>query len=165
MARSDMFLKATGQRSGAILGEANDKIFINQIDVVDWSWGMTAPSTLAGQRTGRVQLSELKLVKRADKASTALMSVLKDNELMPSVVLTVRKSGGPGQSLPYLIVTLTDARINTYNINSTVGEEGAPLLLEHISLSFKSITIDYTPQTGTGGAAGASSFTGQAGPT
>ena len=165
MARSDMFLKATGQRSGAILGEANDKIFINQIDVVDWSWGMTAPSTLAGQRTGRVQLSELKLVKRADKASTALMSVLSSNEVMPTAVLTVRKSGGAGQSLPYFILTLTNARINSYNINSTVGEDGAPLLLEHIGMTFKTITIDYTPQTATGGAAGASSFSVDAGPT
>ena len=165
MARSDMFLKATGQRSGVILGEANDKIFLNQIDIVDWSWGMTSPSTLAGQRTGRVQLSELKIVKRADRASTALMSVLDANEVMPTAVLTVRKSGGAGQSLPYFVLTLTDARINSYNINSTIGEDGAPLLLEHLGLTFKSITIDYTPQTSTGGASGASSFTGDAGPT
>ncbi len=164
MARSDMFLKATGQRTGAILGEANDKTFVNQIDVVDWSWGMTAPSTLGGQRTGRVQLSELKIVKRVDRASTALMSVLNANEIMPTAVLTVRKSGGVGQVLPYFILTLTDARINTYNVNSTIGEDGAPLLLEHISLTFKKITVDYTPQTAAGGAAGASSFTGEAGP-
>jgi type VI secretion system secreted protein Hcp len=165
MARSDMFFKATGQRSGAILGEANDKTFVNQIDIVDWSWGMTAPSTVAGQRTGRVQLGELRIVKRADKASTALMSVLNNNETMPTAVLTVRKSGGDNQSLPYFIVTLSDARINSYNVNSTIGEDGAPLLLEHLGLTFKSITIDYTPQTATGGAAGASSFTGIAGPT
>ena len=164
MARSDMFLKATGQRTGAIRGETNDKIFVDQIDVVDWSWGMAAPSAVGGDRLGRVQLSELKLVKRADKASTALMAVLNDNELMPTVVLTVRKSGGVGLSLPYFVVTLAQARINSYNINSTVGEDGAPVLMEHLSLTFKSITIDYTPQTGTGGAAGASSFTGQAGP-
>ena len=163
MARSDMFLKATGQRTGAIRGEANDKIYIDQIDVVDWSWGMAAPSAVGGDRRA-VQLSELKLVKRADRASTALMSVLSDNEIMPTVVLTVRKSGGAGMSLPYFVVTLAQARINSYNINSTVGEDGAPLLMEHLSLTFTSITVDYTPQTGTGGAAGACSFTGNAGP-
>ncbi|MBA4177835.1 MAG: type VI secretion system tube protein Hcp [Leptothrix sp. (in: Bacteria)] len=159
-----MFLKATGQRSGEIVGESNDKNFPNQIDVVDWSWGMSAPTAVGGQRAGRVQLGELKLVKKVDKASTALMSVLNTNEVMPTAVLTVRKAGGPGASLPYFIVKLTQARINTYAVNSTVDETGTPVLMENITFTFKSITIDYTPQSATGGALGASSFTGQAGP-
>ena len=94
MARSDMFLKATGQRSGAVVGESNDKNFPGQIDVVDWSWGMSAPSTVGGQRSGRTSLDELKIVKRVDKASTALMAVLNTNDVLSTVVLTVRKSGG-----------------------------------------------------------------------
>jgi type VI secretion system secreted protein Hcp len=159
-----MFLKATGQRSGEIVGESNDKNFVGQIDVVDWSWGMTAPSALGGQRTGRVQLSELKIVKRADKASTSLMAVLNTNEVMPNAVLTVRKAAGSGPPLPYFVVKLTQARINSYAVNSTIGHDGTPELLEHLSLSFKSITIDYTPQSATGAGMGASSFTGQAGP-
>lgn len=164
MARSDMFLKATGQRSGEIVGESNDKNFPGQIDVVDWSWGMSAPSAVGGQRTGRVQLGELKLVKRADKASTALMSVLSTNELMPNVALTVRKAAGTGPALPYFVVKLTQARINSYTVNSSIGADGSPELLEHLSLSFKTITVDYTPQSATGAGMGASSFTGQAGP-
>ncbi len=159
-----MFLKATGQRSGEILGESNDKNFPNQIDVVDWSWGMSAPTALGGQRSGRVSLSELKLVKRVDKASTALMAVLNTNEVMPNVVLTVRKAAGAGAPLPYFIVKLSQARINTYNVQSVMDEGGTPVLMENVSLTFKSITIDYTPQSATGGAVGASSFTGQAGP-
>lgn len=159
-----MFLKATGQRSGEIVGESTDKNFPGLIDVVDWSWGMNAPSALGGQRTGRVQLGELKIVKRADKASTALMAVLNTNEVMPSAVLTVRKSAGNAPPLPYFVVKLTQARINTYAVNSSIGPDGTPELLEHLSLSFKSITIDYTPQSATGGGTGASSFTGQAGP-
>ena len=158
-----MFLKATGQRSGEIAGETSDKAYPNQIDVVDWSWGMTAPSAINGQRTGRVTLSELRLVKKVDKSSTSLMAVMSNNETMPTATLTVRKSGGTS-SLPYFIVKLTQARINTYNVNSMVGEDGSPVLMEHLSLSFKSITIDYTPQSGTGAGTGTSSFTGSAGP-
>lgn len=164
MARSDMFLKATGQRSGVIVGESNDKSFLNQIDITDWSWGMSAPSTTSGQRTGRVSLQELKLVKRVDKASTSLMAVMNTNDVLTSVDLTVRKSGGAGQSLVYFVLKLTGARVNSYNVSSTFGEDGSPVLMEHISMSFKSITIDYTPQSGTGGAVGTSSFTGMAGP-
>ena len=164
MARSDMFLKATGQRSGAVVGESNDKNFPGQIDVVDWSWGMSAPSTTSGQRSGRVSLHELKIVKRVDKASTALMSVMNTNDMLSTVDLTVRKSGGAGQSLVYFVLKLTGARVNTYDVSSTLGDDGSPVLMEHLSLSFKSITIDYTPQSGTGGAVGTSSFTGTAGP-
>jgi type VI secretion system secreted protein Hcp len=164
MARSDMFLKATGQRSGAIVGESNDKIFVNQIDIADWSWGMTAPSTTSGQRSGRVSLQELKIVKAVDKSSTALMSVMNTNDVLSTVDLSVRKSGGIGQSLVYFVLKLTGARINSYNVSSSVGDDGSPVLMEHLGLSFKSITIDYTPQSSTGGAVGTSSFTGTAGP-
>jgi type VI secretion system secreted protein Hcp len=164
VARSDMFLKATGQRSGEIVGEANDKTFINQIDVVDWSWGMRAPSAVSGQRTGRIALNELKIVKRVDKSSTALMTVMSNNEVMTKVKLTVRKAGGSNQALPYLVVELTDARINSYNVRSEMGADAFPVLVEELALTFKTISIDYTPQTSVGGGGGASNFTGHAGP-
>jgi len=163
MSRSDMFLKATGQRTGEIVGEANDKRFTNQIDIIDWSWGMTAPTAVGGQRTGRVLMNELKLVKRVDKASTAFMAVMNTNEILTTAVLSVRKSGG-ASPLPYFIITLSNARINSYEVQSDVSADGAPALTEHLSLSFKQITVDYTLQGGTGGSQGASSFTGTAAP-
>ena len=159
-----MFLKATAQRSGALGGESSDKNFPGQIDVVDWSWGMSAPSTVGGQRTGRTSLDELRIVKRVDKASTALMAVLNTNDILTTAVLTVRKSGGHNQSLVYFTLTLEKARITSYQVSSSDDGDGAPMLMEHIGMSFKAITIDYTPQAGTGGATGTSSFTGQAGP-
>jgi type VI secretion system secreted protein Hcp len=165
MARSDMFLKATGQRTGAIVGESNDKNFQNQIDIADWSWGMTAPSTTSGQRTGRTSLESLKIVKRVDSASTSLMAVLDRNEMLSTAVITVRKSGGAGQSLVYLLVTLEEARIVGYSVHSSVGDDGAPVLMEHLSFTFKSIRLTYTPQSGTGGAVGTSEWMGHAGPT
>lgn len=158
-----MFFKATAQRSGEIVGEANDKAFTNQIDIVDWSWGMSAPTAMGGQRAGRVTLNELRLVKRVDKASTALMSVMNTNDAITSATLTVRKAGGAAP-LPYFVVKLKQARINSYSVHSQIGEDGAPVLMENVALTFKEITIDYTPQSGTGIGGGASSFTGQTGP-
>ena len=61
-------------------------------------------------------------------------------------------------------MTLEKARITRYQVSSSDDGDGAPMLMEHIGMSFKAITIDYTPQAGTGGATGTSSFTGQAGP-
>lgn len=162
MARSDMFLKATGQRTGEIVGESNDKSFPNQIDVIDWSWGMSAPSAVTGQRTGRVLLRELKIVKAVDKSSTALMSVMNTNELLTTVVLSVRKAGG-ASPLPYFVMTLTKARVVDYAVQSDVGPTGAPTLTEHLALSFRSVTVDYTLQGTAGGSQGGSSFTAETG--
>lgn len=158
MARSDMFLKLTGQKTGAINGESNDKTFANQIDVVDWSWGISAPSAVGGSKTGRRQLQDLKIVKRVDKASTALMSVMCTNELLTNAVLTVRKAGG-ATALPYFVMTLTKARVSDYSVQTDVNEQGAPVLTEHLALSFVTVQIDYTPQSGSGSGGGATSFT------
>jgi len=160
MARSDMFFKATGKKTGQIVGESNDKYFPNQIDVVDWSWGMTAPSAVGGSvRSGRTLLGELKLVKRADKASTALMSVMKQNEILTTAILTVRKAAGPPSALPYYLVSLKDARIVAFEVRSDRNDEGAPILTEHLSLTFISMQIDYAVQSETGGSSGSSSVT------
>jgi type VI secretion system secreted protein Hcp len=164
MARSDMFLKVKGERTGEIQGESNDRAFVNQIDVVDWSWGMSAPTAVGGQRTGRTQFRELKVVKSADKASTALMMVLNTNERLTSVVLSVRKAGGAAAALPYYKLTLENARVTDFEVQSDVTPSGAPALTEHISFTFTKVTIDYTLQGATGGSQGGSSFVGDASP-
>lgn len=158
MPRSDMFFKATGQRTGAIVGESVDKRFAGQIDVVDWSWGMSAPSAIEGQRTGRVLVKELRLVKRVDRASTALMSVMRNNELLTTAVLSVRKAGGT-DPLPYLTITLGKARVVAYEVESDVTPDGAPTLTERIGLHFLELTVDYEPQGSGGAGGGASSVT------
>lgn len=158
-----MFFKATAQRSGEVVGETNDKAFPNQIDIVDWSWGMSAPTAIGGARAGRVTLNELRLVKRVDKSSTALMSVMNTNDVLTTATLTVRKAGGSAP-LPYFVVKLKQARINAYSVHSQIGEDGSPVLMENVALTFREITIDYTPQAGTGLGGGASSFTGMTGP-
>lgn len=162
MARSDLFLKVTGARTGAIEGESQDKHFRNQIDVVDWSWGMTSPSAIGGQRSGRTLLGDLKIVKRADKASTSLMNVMTNNETM-TVELSVRKAGGRS-ALPYYVVKLTSARIVAIEVASDFDRDGAPTLTERISLTYTMIAIDYTVQDETGGSLSGTSFLGTVSP-
>ncbi|MFO1272932.1 MAG: type VI secretion system tube protein Hcp [Rubrivivax sp.] len=164
MARSDMFLKVTGQKTGEILGESNDKAYPNQIELVDWSWGMSAPTAVGGQRTGRTQMHELKVVKNVDRASTALMSVLANNETLTKVILTVRKAGGPAAALAYFKCTLEQARVNSYEVQSDVGPGGAPTLTEHVAFGFQRVTFDYTPQLTAGGGGGATSWVGETAP-
>lgn len=165
MARSDMFLTATGKRTGVIVGESNDKHFAKAIDVVGWSWGMTAPTAVGGaQRTGRTLMQDLKITKRVDKSSTALMSVMKNNEIMSTCALSVRKAGGPASAVPYFVLTLTDARIISYEVANDIGEGGEPTLTEHLSITFTQVTIDHKVQSEAGAELGTSSFTGEVAP-
>lgn len=164
MAQSDMFLKVTGQRTGEIRGESTDRTYPDHIELVDWTWGMKTHTNAGGQATGRRQLSELKVVKRADIASTALMSVLSHNETLTSVVLLVRKSGGASGGLAYFKVTLEKARVSEYTVQSDVTPHGSPTLTERLSFTFQRITVDYTPQLSAGGGGGGTSFTDDVGP-
>ena len=67
----DMFLKIEG-----VEGESTDKSHKGEIDILSWSWGMDSPGDAFGLPTGRTNVELLRLTKRVDSASTALMSAL-----------------------------------------------------------------------------------------
>ena len=69
-----MFLKIETAKQGAIKGESQDGAHKNEIDVVGWSWGMQAHTSLgAAGNAPKATVSELDILKRVDSASTALM--------------------------------------------------------------------------------------------
>jgi type VI secretion system secreted protein Hcp len=138
-----MFFKAAGQKTGPIKGGTSDKSFADQIDVVDWSWGMTSPTALGGQATGRVALERLKLVKRVDKATAAFVQVMSSNELLSTAVLSVRRPGSSGQE-SYFTVKLSKARITAYHVESEIDEDGKPTLTERLEFSFVSAEFEYS---------------------
>jgi Type VI secretion system effector, Hcp len=85
----DMFLKLNG-----VTGESKDKIHINEIDALSWTWGMTnSGSAHVGGGAGSVQ--DVTLSKFVDSSSPKLMLVCCNGTHYPSAVLTVRKAGGP----------------------------------------------------------------------
>ncbi|MEO7245781.1 MAG: type VI secretion system tube protein Hcp, partial [Rubrivivax sp.] len=116
MARSDMVLKVTGQRSGAVVGEVDGRDFEGWIAVVDWKWGLSAPSAVpaAGrQRDGHVRFEDLTVVKQVDSASTALMSMMATNEIMSTAELVVMRAGGV-DFVRTLTVKMKEARLTSY---------------------------------------------------
>ncbi|MBC7699595.1 type VI secretion system tube protein Hcp [Aquabacterium sp.] len=161
MSLGDMFFKVDGSRSGAVKGEANDTAHAGEIDILDWSWGMRSPSAMGGGgAAGKTALDALNITKRVDSASTALMSVMRNNELIKKGVLTVRKSGS--KPVEYFIVTIENARITSYDVATVDG--AAHQMVEKLSLSFQKISIDYYPQDGTGSRKGGSNFSTDVGP-
>jgi type VI secretion system secreted protein Hcp len=152
MAIADMFLLIEGQKTGKIVGESRDAVYPDQIDLIGWSWGMST-STVGGMSTStRTALSELSVVKKVDTASTALMSVMRNNELIKKGVLTVRKAGS--KPIDYFTVTFERARITAYDVCSDDGPE----LTERLSIAFEKIEIQYFAQDDKGAKKGGSTF-------
>jgi type VI secretion system secreted protein Hcp len=140
----DMFLMVKGAKTGVIKGEAQDAQHKGEIEVLSWTWGMQAKSSLgSGVATGKASVYDLKIIKRVDSASTALMSALRSNEQIQKAVLTLRKAGA--HQLEYLKVTIEQGRVTGITI-AAGDESGSPELREQVSFSFNKITVDYVPQ-------------------
>jgi type VI secretion system secreted protein Hcp len=152
----DMFLKVKGAKHGDITGEAQDQKHKNEIEVLAWSWGMQGKSSLGGGgASGKATMRELRITKRIDKSSTALMSALRSNEVIKEATLTLRKIGKT--PLEYLKIKIEDGRIMAIDLDA--GDvSGASSLLERVSLSFNKISIEYTPQGADGLPQGSTSF-------
>ena len=151
-----MFLSVTGARAGPITGESQDSKHKNEIEVLAWSWGMQGKASLGGGgATGKATIRELRITKRVDKASTALMGALRSNEPIKVATLTIRKIGKT--ALEYLTIKIEDGRVMSLEIEAG-DASNAPALLERVSFSFNKITVDYTPQGPDGNPLGGTSF-------
>ena len=139
-----MFLMVKGAKNGLIKGESQDDQHKGEIDVVSWSWGMQGKSAVGGGvATGKATINDLRIVKRVDSASTALMLALRTNEPIQKAVLTLRKAG-KGQ-LEYLKITIEQGRVVSLTID-TVETSGSPEIYEKVSFSFNKIEVQYVPQ-------------------
>jgi type VI secretion system secreted protein Hcp len=156
MSQRDMFVKIEGTKQGVIKGESVDPKHRDEIDVVDWSWGMDASQEALGNRSGRTSLQELQISKQVDSATTALMAALRSNEVIKKLTLTVRKSGGV-DSLDYFSITLEKARITHHHIEGGTQADSS-VLSEVFRVGFQKISVEYQPQTKTGGSRGAMIF-------
>jgi type VI secretion system secreted protein Hcp len=154
MAKADMFLRLEGKKSGWVKGESNVAGHVEEIELTDWSWGMTGSHALGGAgATARSALSEIRLGKGTDRSTTALMSIMRNNEEVKKAVITVRKAGA-NPPVDYLSVTVENGRISSHSIGNRSPNE--PELVESLTLAFEKIEVKYAPQ-GTDGAKGAQS--------
>lgn len=156
MSQGDMFLKIEGARQGPIKGEAHDDKHADEIDVLGWSWGMRAATELGGGgASARSTVNQLNVVKKVDRASTALMASLRNNELIKSAVLTIRKAGQ--NPLEYVVIGMQKVRLTALEVFSGEPGEGAELT-EKLSLAFQKISVTYVPQGPDGQPRGAMTF-------
>jgi type VI secretion system secreted protein Hcp len=155
----DMFLSVKGAKGGVIKGESQDNAHKGEIEVVSWSWGMHArPSLGGGGASGKAAVHELKIVKKIDSASTALMAALRTNEPIVKALLTVRKSGA--KPLEFLKITIEQGRVTSITLDAGDAGGGADLI-ENVSFSFNKISVEYVPQGKDGQGLGAMTYNDQ----
>lgn len=155
--QGDIFLAVKSASAGVISGESQDAAHSKEIEVRAWSWGMAARVAPGGGivHTGKASVQELKIVKGIDTASTALMWALKNNEVIVSAVLTVRKAGS--KPLEFLKITLEDARVSTIAIEGGVPP-GSVGIVEVVTFAFNKILITYVGQGKDGQSLGGRDF-------
>jgi type VI secretion system secreted protein Hcp len=140
----DMFLLVKGAKHGLIKGESQDTQHKDEIDVLSWSWGMQGkPSLGGGAATGKASMQDLKITKRVDSASTALMLALRTNEPITKAVLTLRKAGK--SQVEYMKVTIEQGRVMSLTIDGG-DSNGTADVLERVTFSFNKIEVEYVPQ-------------------
>lgn len=159
MAKSDMFLRLEGKKTGVIKGESNVPEHPEEIEISAWSWGMTGAQALGGGgASARTSLSEIRVTKGTDRATTPLMSVLRDNEPIKKGVLTVRKAGAV-PAVDYLVITIYDGRLTSHTIGTASPD--SPVLVETLSIAFERIEVAYAPQLGGGSKGAQQTFSAQ----
>jgi type VI secretion system secreted protein Hcp len=131
-----------------VTGESTDITHPGAIDVTSWSWGLQATTDVStGLPSGRRKLAELLIVKLVDQSSPTLMTFLKNNTVLKTVCLYVRKAGS--EALEYFTIQLTKARVTSVQIESDRSE-----LVERVSFAFVGVTVTYQPQGKTGARGG-----------
>lgn len=156
MSKGDMFLKVVSVSRGPIKGEAQDAVHRDEIDVMRWSWGMNAQSALSSAgKSSKATLRELVIVKPVDSASTALMSIMRSNEMIKEAVLTIRKAGSTPHE--YFKVTIEKSRITSLDVNA-MDYQSLGYMTETLTLSFQRINMEYIPQGADGQKRGSMTF-------
>jgi type VI secretion system secreted protein Hcp len=134
---SDYFLKLKG-----IAGESLDAKHKDEIELVSFSWGVAAQAGAGpGGGTGKVQLTDVEVVKRVSKASPQLFLACASGQHIPEATLTVRKAGK--DQMEYLKYKFTDVLVSGYH-ESGAGDQEAPLDL--VRFNFAKIEISYAAQ-------------------
>ena len=128
-----------------IPGESTNPTFPNQIDVFSESFGASV-SGLCG--AGALNLSDLNLMKRNDKASIPLSQALKDHTVLASATLRFVRVDGQ-VSAKYV---LSNVLVSSWQASASAG--GDDYATESLSLSFSSAAVSYT-YIDSGGKAGA----------
>jgi type VI secretion system secreted protein Hcp len=145
MAAFDAFLTLDG-----IKGESKDKKFKESLQIESFSWGMVNVGAYAAggkSAAGKVSFQDFHFTVRASTASPQLAMFCAFGKLIPTALLTLRKSGET--QLEYCTFKMGDATVSSFQ---TGGAQGTNTIsLDQVTLSFAKMIFEYREQRDDGG--------------
>ena len=142
----EAFLKVDG-----ITSESLAKTHTGEIELQDWRWVGENPATTTGSglSSGKVQVNDLCITKRIDKASPQLLAACFAGKHIASVSLSVCKSGGKSVPEDFLTIGLTDAMVTSVASRpDQVGSDNAEA--EDVTFAFSALEFTYKQQKADG---------------
>ncbi len=137
----DGFLKLDG-----IKGESKVEGHADEIDILDVHFALNQPASMAyggGGGTGKVDFHDISFTKRFEKSSPVLMGKCADGTHIPKGLVTLRKAAGTdNKPIDYLKIKLEDILISAVTPSGLGSGDG----MEHVTLNFAKIIMDYTEQ-------------------
>lgn len=150
MANVEFYLALTGP-NGRIKGNVEAQGYLEQIELKDLSWGAALKEVAAdagsdGAGSKRAEAGEVKLKKRFDPSSTALMKNAIEGTKLPKAVVTLvhrQRQQSWGVDAVKMTITLVGIRITQYVLN-LVDADTEVTMEEDVDFSFDSIEIRYS---------------------
>jgi type VI secretion system secreted protein Hcp len=135
-----------------IKGESKVSGHEGEIDVLDVHFALNQPPSTGyggGAGTGKVDFHDISFTKRFDKSSPVLMGKCADGTHIKNGLAVLRKASGTDQDthLDYLKIKMEDIIIAAVTPSGLGSGDG----MEHLTLAFSKITMDYTEQKDDGG--------------
>ena len=160
----ELYLSLTGP-NGKVPGNVQAAGYVDQIDLVDWSWGLDlsdeySQASASGGKTNRARARSLGIKKRLDRSSTVLMAGAANLTTFPKAVITLLHRV---EHEVRVAVTLQGVRIAKYELTVTDADP-AVTMEESIDLSFQSINIEYVSRMNDAGLDGKSKEGSKIGP-
>ncbi len=140
----DIFLKLD-----KIKGESVDDKYAGEIDVLQWSWGMSQSGTThlgPGGGAGKVNVRDLTLTKYVDMATHDLLNHCASGRHIATGELIVRKAGNV--PLEYLRVAMKEIMISSYETGGS--GDGMDRVMETVTLNFAHYEVTYASQKADG---------------
>lgn len=120
-----------------IAGESVDSLHQGEIDIISWSFGVSiSNSSSEGVGTAIPNFNDFTIIKKFDKSSPKLFLAELSGQVIPKMVLTVRKSN---ESYEFLNITFENVLVTKYE---TYGTEN----IDQWSFNYEKIQIAYHEQ-------------------
>ncbi|MEL6617272.1 MAG: type VI secretion system tube protein Hcp [Pseudomonadota bacterium] len=132
-----------------IKGESVDDKHAGEIDVLQWSWGMSQSGTThlgPGGGAGKVNVRDMTLTKYVDMATHELLKACASGLHIANGFLVVRKAGNV--PLEYFRVDMTDIMVSSYETGGS--GDGQDRIMETVSLNFAKYEVTYSSQKADG---------------